>query len=132
MPTGLLPTGLSVMGQVVLAGSAEIARFLDISRQRVTQLQAYPEFPEPLACLAMGKVYDFAAIERWAIETGRRITFREWWDDRIKDMADSEPDPDDLDVEGMTQDFADEIARYGYTFENAIPGTYAEMLALAW
>lgn len=120
------------MGEMVLVGSAEIARFLDVSRQRVTQLQAEPGFPEPLACLAMGKVYDFAVVERWAIETGRRITFREWWDDRITDIVDSDPEPEELDVEGMTKDFAAGIALYKYTFENAIPGRMAEILSEGW
>lgn len=50
-------------------GTAEVAALLGISRQRVLKL-ADPEadngFPEPLAVLSMGKVWDGAAIRKWA------------------------------------------------------------------
>lgn len=52
-----------------LMGTTEIAAMLGISRQRVHKLTADAEttkFPEPLATLSMGKVWDAADIRKWA------------------------------------------------------------------
>lgn len=49
-----------------LMGPAEIARLLGVSRQRVTQLAAEPDFPTPTANLAMGKVWLSADVRAWA------------------------------------------------------------------
>lgn len=54
-----------------LMGSAEIAVLFDVSRQRVQQLIAKPDFPAPVAELAMGKVWDADAIRAWGVDTGR-------------------------------------------------------------
>jgi len=54
-----------------LMGSAEIAALFDVSRQRVQQLIAKPDFPPPVADLAMGKVWDAAAVRAWGESTGR-------------------------------------------------------------
>lgn len=56
-----------------LVGPHEIARMLGVSRQRVNQLANDPGFPEPLAVLAMGKVWLRRDIVRWAREHGRTI-----------------------------------------------------------
>lgn len=52
----------------VLMGSAEIAERLGISRQRVQQLMARADWPEPYDTLAMGKVWLSEAIEKWIAE----------------------------------------------------------------
>lgn len=51
---------------------AQIADYLGVSRQRVTQLANSTHFPPAAVTLAMGKVWDGHAVERWAIERGRR------------------------------------------------------------
>lgn len=48
-----------------LMGTAEIARRLGVSRQRVQQLVARPDFPKPTSELDMGKVWESADIEAW-------------------------------------------------------------------
>ncbi len=47
-------------------GTAEVAALLGVSRQRVLQLAQTDGFPQPVAVLSMGKVWDGAAIRRWA------------------------------------------------------------------
>jgi hypothetical protein len=54
-----------------LAGAAEIALLLDVSRQRVTQLAAKPSFPAPLDRLSMGAVWRLDDIREFAERTGR-------------------------------------------------------------
>ena len=56
-----------------LMGSAEIAAMLGVSRQRVQQLVARPDFPAPDAVLAMGKVWRKADVTAWAKAHGRLI-----------------------------------------------------------
>lgn len=60
-------------GALDLAGTAEIARLLGVSRQRVQQLSRTPDFPTPAATLLMGHVWHTADIRDWARETGRRL-----------------------------------------------------------
>lgn len=52
-------------------GTAEVAKLLGVSRQRVNQLSHRDDFPEPVARLAAGPVWQNADIERWAREVGR-------------------------------------------------------------
>jgi len=54
-----------------LMGSAEIAELLAVSRQRVQQLIAKPDFPAPVADLAMGKVWRVEDVRAWGVETKR-------------------------------------------------------------
>ena len=52
-------------------GTAEIAALLGISRQRVLKLADPGDdngFPEPLAALRMGKVWDGAQVRKWAAD----------------------------------------------------------------
>lgn len=72
MPTSQVPTDTLIRVQD-LAGSQEIARMLNISRQRVSQIIAKPDFPEPEAVLAMGKVWDAAKVRSWAEGKGRLV-----------------------------------------------------------
>lgn len=54
-----------------LAGVAEIAELLGVTRQRVHQLAKTPGFPKPLAELSAGAIWDRAEVENWARATGR-------------------------------------------------------------
>ena len=60
-----------IVGQVKLYGPAEVMKRLNISRQRLTQLQSRPTFPKPLDKIAAGYIWDAADIERWIASTAR-------------------------------------------------------------
>jgi prophage regulatory protein len=51
-----------------LVGAREIAAMLGLTRQRVYQLSQESGFPEPVASLGLGKVWETADIEKWAAE----------------------------------------------------------------
>jgi prophage regulatory protein len=55
-----------------LVGAHEIAEILGVSRQRVQQLARTAGFPQPVAVLAMGKVWVRSDVEEWAARRGRR------------------------------------------------------------
>lgn len=57
-----------------LLGAKEIGVMLGVSRQRVQQIVARPDFPAPVAVLAMGKVWRRSDVERWAWQRGRLLT----------------------------------------------------------
>ena len=49
-----------------LVGLAEIALAVGVSRQRIDQLiQQYPDFPEPEARLASGRIWSRTAVDSW-------------------------------------------------------------------
>lgn len=54
-------------------GAAEIARMFGVSRQRVTQLTARDDFPEPWEVLSMGKIWLTEDVRRWAEARGRAV-----------------------------------------------------------
>lgn len=56
-----------------LLGTAEIASLLGVSKQRVTALASRPDFPEPVAVLAMGKVWREDDLRQWAETQGREL-----------------------------------------------------------
>ncbi len=56
---------------IELMGVAEVAKLLGVSSQRVSQLAAQESFPEPLARLAAGPVWERTDVEKWARGTGR-------------------------------------------------------------
>lgn len=58
-------------GIVQLVGVAEIAELLGLTRQRVLQLRSVPGFPQPVAVLSAGLIWNRRDIERWAVEQGR-------------------------------------------------------------
>jgi serine/threonine protein kinase len=51
---------------IELGGVAEVAARLGISRQQVLNLRSRPGFPEPLANLSSGPVFDMSQIELWS------------------------------------------------------------------
>ena len=53
--------------------AAEIAQLLGLSRQRVTQLSAKPDFPAPIAILSVGKIWAYDDIKDWAERTNRSV-----------------------------------------------------------
>lgn len=56
------------MGKLRVMGAAEIAERLKITRQRAYQLSSRRDFPEPIAHLAMGQVWDAEDVEAWIRE----------------------------------------------------------------
>jgi predicted DNA-binding transcriptional regulator AlpA len=52
-------------------GLTEVAAFLGVSRQRAHQLSKTDTFPEPVARLSAGLIWESADVERWARQTGR-------------------------------------------------------------
>lgn len=52
-----------------LAGIAEIAELLGVTRQRVTQLTKREDFPPPVERLRMGPVWNLSDVKDWI---GRR------------------------------------------------------------
>lgn len=60
-------------GALDLVSTAEIARLLGVTRQRVQQLAKTPGFPVPAATLSMGSVWHTADIRAWAAATGRTV-----------------------------------------------------------
>lgn len=58
-------------GPLDLVSTAEIARMLGLSRQRVQQLTKTPGFPPPAATLHMGSVWYTTDVAAWADQTGR-------------------------------------------------------------
>jgi predicted DNA-binding transcriptional regulator AlpA len=56
---------------IELVIAADVARRLGISRQRVGVLAKQEGFPSPVGVLGRSDVWRWAAVERWARETGR-------------------------------------------------------------
>lgn len=54
-------------------GAQEIGALLGVSRQRVQQLIKMDDWPEPVAELAMGKVWNRTDITAWARGHGRIV-----------------------------------------------------------
>jgi predicted DNA-binding transcriptional regulator AlpA len=58
-----------------VVGVPEIAQILGVTRQRVYQLiEAYDDFPDPIATLAVGRIWSQAAVEEWNRLHGDRPT----------------------------------------------------------
>ena len=54
-----------------LAGLAEVASLAGVSRQRAAQLANHPDFPAPVARLAMGPVWREADVQKF-LDTPRK------------------------------------------------------------
>lgn len=62
------------MPQSEVVGMAEIAAMLGVVRSYAYRLaEEDPEFPEPIAHLAAGRVWKRADVERWARAAGRDV-----------------------------------------------------------
>lgn len=61
-----------------LVGVDELAKMLDVSKQRASELAKHPDFPKPIARLASGPVWKKATIARhartWDRRPGRKKT----------------------------------------------------------
>lgn len=59
-----------------LVASHEIAELLNVSRQRVTQLttEARYNFPDPVAVLKVGRIWNKAEVIDWARKSGRIVS----------------------------------------------------------
>lgn len=67
----------------LLGGVSEVAQHLNISRQRLNDLRQRNDFPQPVADLSSGPVWDMDAIERWTASGARRGPGRPPADQRI-------------------------------------------------
>jgi hypothetical protein len=58
-----------------LVGRAELIQMLGVSPTRLVQLTTAPEygFPEPVAKLIGGKIWDLDAVKNWADQRGRTL-----------------------------------------------------------
>jgi len=56
-----------------LVGVREIAKLLSVSRQRADQLVRTKGFPDPIADLASGRIWERGAVVRWARGVGRSV-----------------------------------------------------------
>ncbi len=54
-----------------LVSRVEIAEMFGVTRQRVHQLVSRPDFPEPIAVLGVGMIWNREDVEQWARRTGR-------------------------------------------------------------
>lgn len=68
---------LAAMNPDTLAGVAEVAELLGVSKNTALKYAGRPEFPEPLDRLAAGPVWRRVDVERWAkknlpLKPGRR------------------------------------------------------------
>ena len=66
-------TRILAMPQQALVGPHEIGQMLGVSRQRVVQLAARDDFPDPAATLRMGTVWRTDDIRAWAESKGRTV-----------------------------------------------------------
>jgi predicted DNA-binding transcriptional regulator AlpA len=55
-----------VDNQQPLAGLTEVAALLGVSKRTASRYAAREDFPQPIAHLAMGPIWNTADIERWA------------------------------------------------------------------
>lgn len=56
-----------------LVGTSEIAERLNVKRHQVVHSwrQRYPDFPQPIADLSRGPIWNWPDVEKWARKTGR-------------------------------------------------------------
>lgn len=59
------------MPPYALMSASEVAELLQVSAARVHQLTKEVGFPEPVATLRVGRIWERADIERWMKKTGR-------------------------------------------------------------
>lgn len=66
-----------------LGGVTEVAELLSISKQRFAELRGRPDFPEPVAELASGPVWDLEDVRLWSGSGVRRGPGRPSQDERV-------------------------------------------------
>ena len=49
-----------------MGGVAEVAEILGVSRQRIAKLRGRPDFPDPIAEIAQGPIFDLDEVKAWA------------------------------------------------------------------
>ena len=54
-----------------LVGRGELLKMFGVSRTRLVQITAAADFPQPVADLIGGKIWDLADIQAWAEHKGR-------------------------------------------------------------
>lgn len=59
-----------------IVGTCEIALMLGVSRQRANQLSNEKGFPDPIAQLRMGRIWNIAQVREWMTAKGREE--KEW------------------------------------------------------
>ena len=64
---------MKVDARTELVIASDIARRLGITQQRVHVLVDAAGFPKPLGRLGRSRVWRWSAVERWAVETERKI-----------------------------------------------------------
>lgn len=55
-----------------LGGVTELVELLGVSRQRVSQLRARPDFPDPVAEIGVGPIWNLDAVAEWGASGARR------------------------------------------------------------
>ncbi|MFJ8581533.1 DNA-binding protein [Micromonospora sp. NPDC093277] len=63
--------------ELELWAAQEIGDFLNVSRQRVSQLATRHDFPTPVATLAVGRIWLADDIRAWAARHGRPVPITE-------------------------------------------------------
>ncbi len=53
-----------------LAGLAEVAEVLGVNKRSASRYTRRPDFPEPLARLAAGPIWDADEVEAWGVRYG--------------------------------------------------------------
>ncbi len=63
----------TLLDMETMLGPAELVKLLGVSRQRVSQMAARPDFPRPRFALIMGSVWALEDIKVWADQRGRTL-----------------------------------------------------------
>jgi hypothetical protein len=61
---------LGQMASSRLAGLAEVAELLGVNKRSASRYTQRPDFPEPLARLLSGPIWDAAKVEAWGAKHG--------------------------------------------------------------
>jgi predicted DNA-binding transcriptional regulator AlpA len=59
--------------QPPVVAMAELIDMLGVSKSRVVQLIAMPDFPAPVAVLRVGKLWSYDDVRSWAERAGRTV-----------------------------------------------------------
>ncbi len=73
VPLGTMTAGLPSQRVARLVSRIEITDMLGVSKQRTYALISRPDFPQPIADLGIGKVWDRDEVLDWMRRTGRLL-----------------------------------------------------------